>query len=56
MLKGVLVFAVTYVLTATRRLKIVRLDRAGAALVGAALAVGVGAVTPAEAGWRRSKC
>ena len=49
MLKGVLVFAVTYVLTATRRLKIVRLDRAGAALVGAALAVGVGAVTPAEA-------
>lgn len=49
MLRGVLVFAVTYVLTATRRLKFVRLDRAGAALVGACLAIAVGAVTPAEA-------
>jgi Na+/H+ antiporter NhaD/arsenite permease-like protein len=49
MLRGVLVFAVTYVLTASRRLKVVRLDRAGAALVGAVLAIGLGAVTPAEA-------
>ena len=49
MLRGVLVFAVTYVLTATRRLKFVRLDRAGAALVGACLAIALGAVTPAEA-------
>jgi Na+/H+ antiporter NhaD/arsenite permease-like protein len=49
MLRGTFVFAVTYVLTATRRLKFVRLDRAGAALVGAALAVAVGAVTPLDA-------
>jgi Na+/H+ antiporter NhaD/arsenite permease-like protein len=49
MLRGVVVFAVTYVLTASRRLKFVRLDRAGAALVGAVLAIAVGAVTPAEA-------
>ena len=49
MLKGLLVFALTYVLVATRRLKFARLDRPAGALVGAVLAVAVGAITPAEA-------
>jgi Na+/H+ antiporter NhaD/arsenite permease-like protein len=49
MLKGLLVFALTYVLIATRRLKLARLDRPAGALVGAVLAVAVGAVTPVEA-------
>ena len=49
MLKGLLVFALTYVLIATRRLTLARLDRPAGALVGAVLAVAVGAVTPAEA-------
>jgi Na+/H+ antiporter NhaD/arsenite permease-like protein len=49
MLKGLLVFALTYVLIATRRLKFARLDRPAGALVGAVLAVAVGAITPEEA-------
>jgi Na+/H+ antiporter NhaD/arsenite permease-like protein len=49
MLSGLLVFAVTYLLIATRRLKLARLDRPAGALVGAVLAVAVGAVTPEEA-------
>ncbi len=49
MLRGLIVFAITYVLVASRRHAFVRLDRAGAALVGAVLAVAVGAVTPADA-------
>lgn len=49
MLKGLLVFALTYVLVATRSLKFARLDRPAGALVGAVLAVAVGAVTPADA-------
>lgn len=48
-MRGVFVFAVTYVLVASRRLKVVRLDRPGGALVGAVLAVAIGAVTPEQA-------
>lgn len=46
---GVFVFAVTYALIAIRRLRIVKLDRPAGALVGAVLAVALGAVTPDEA-------
>ncbi len=49
MWRGVLVFGVTYVLVATRRLRFVEMDRASGALVGAVLAVAVGAITPEEA-------
>ncbi len=49
MLRGIFVFAVTYLLVGSRRLKFIRLDRAGAALVGAVLAVALGAVSPAQA-------
>lgn len=49
MWKGALVFAVTYVLVAARRLPYVRLDRPAGALVGAVLAVLIGALTAAEA-------
>ncbi len=47
--RGLLVFGVTYVLVATRRLRIVELDRPSSALVGAILAVAIGASTPEEA-------
>ncbi|MBX3189880.1 MAG: hypothetical protein KF819_22835 [Labilithrix sp.] len=46
---GIAVFGVTYVLVATRRLRIVKIDRPAGALIGAVLAVAVGASTPAEA-------
>jgi Na+/H+ antiporter NhaD/arsenite permease-like protein len=48
--KGVLVFGVTYVLVAGRRLRWLPIDRPAGALVGAVLAVGLGAVTATEAG------
>jgi Na+/H+ antiporter NhaD/arsenite permease-like protein len=50
MWKGVLVFAVTYVLVAGRRRRWAPLDRPGGALVGAVLAVALGASSPSEAG------
>ena len=60
MLRGLLVFAVTYLLVATRQLKFARLDRPAGAIVGAVLAVAVGAITPDEAAkaviTRRSCC
>jgi Na+/H+ antiporter NhaD/arsenite permease-like protein len=46
MLRGLVVFAITYVLVATRQLKFARLDRPAGAIVGAVLAVAVGAITP----------
>jgi Na+/H+ antiporter NhaD/arsenite permease-like protein len=49
MLRGLVVFAITYVLVSVRRLRFVRLDRPAGALVGAVLAVAVGAITPDEA-------
>lgn len=49
MWRGVLVFAVTYVLVASRRLRFVEIDRPAGALVGAVLAVALGAITPDEA-------
>lgn len=49
MLRGIIVFAITYVLVATRRLRIVKIDRPAGALTGAVLAVALGAVTPEEA-------
>lgn len=48
--KGLAVFGVTYVLVAGRRLRWLPIDRPSGALIGAVLAVAVGAVTPAEAG------
>ncbi len=47
--KGVVVFGITYVLVASRRLKFVRIDRPAGALIGAVLAVLLGASTPNEA-------
>jgi Na+/H+ antiporter NhaD/arsenite permease-like protein len=44
-----LIFAATYVVIALGRLPGLRLDRAGAALVGASLMVAVGALSPQEA-------
>jgi len=44
-----LIFTATYVVIALGRVPGLRLDRAGAALVGASLMVAVGALTPAEA-------
>jgi Na+/H+ antiporter NhaD/arsenite permease-like protein len=49
-IRGVFVFGVTYLLVASRRLRLARLDRAAAALVGAVLAVVLGAVSPEQAG------
>lgn len=49
MLRGLLVFAITYVLVSVPRLRLVRLDRPAGAIVGAVLAVAVGAVTADEA-------
>lgn len=47
--RGVLVFAITYVLVASRRLRVVRIDRPAGALTGAVLAVALGAVTAEQA-------
>lgn len=47
--KGVVVFGITYALVASRRLRVVRIDRPAGALIGAVLAVVLGASTPAEA-------
>lgn len=49
MVRGVIVFAITYALVATRRLRFVKVDRPAGALTGAVLAVALGAVTPAQA-------
>ena len=49
MWRGVLVFAITYVLVASRRLQIVKVDRPAGALVGAVLAVALGALTAEQA-------
>lgn len=49
MWRGILVFVVTYVLVATRRLRFVEMDRASGALIGAVLAVALGAITTDEA-------
>jgi Na+/H+ antiporter NhaD/arsenite permease-like protein len=49
MLRGLLVFAFTYVLVSAPRLRFVRLDRPAGAMVGAVLAVVSGAITPADA-------
>lgn len=49
MWRGILVFAITYVLVATRRLRVVRIDRPAGALTGAVLAVALGAVTAEQA-------
>ncbi len=48
-LRGVVVFAIAYVLVASQRLRIVKIDRPAGALVGAVLAVALGAVTPEQA-------
>ncbi|HVH45299.1 MAG TPA: SLC13 family permease, partial [Labilithrix sp.] len=50
MWKGLLVFGVTYVLVAGPRLRLLPLDRPAGALVGAVLAVALGALSPLEAG------
>jgi Na+/H+ antiporter NhaD/arsenite permease-like protein len=47
--RGVLVFAVTYVLVASRSLRFIKVDRPAGALIGAVLAVALGALTPEEA-------
>ncbi len=44
----VLVFAATYLLVATRRLAWLPIGRVGGALLGAAVMVGIGALTPAQ--------
>jgi len=49
-LRGIVVFAVTYVLVAARRLRFIAIDRPAGALIGAVLAVALGALTPGEAG------
>jgi Na+/H+ antiporter NhaD/arsenite permease-like protein len=49
-LRGIVVFGVTYFLVAGRRLRFLKIDRPAGALVGAVLAVALGALTPAEAG------
>lgn len=49
MVRGLIVFGITYLLVATRRLKFVRLDRPAGSIVGAVLAVALGAITPEEA-------
>jgi Na+/H+ antiporter NhaD/arsenite permease-like protein len=48
--KGIVVFAVTYVLIAGRRMRWLPIDRPAGALTGAVLAVALGASSPAEAG------
>src|SRR5262252_698687 len=48
-LAAVLIFAVTYVAVAIGKLPIYRIDRAGVALLGASLMVGLGVLTGDEA-------
>ncbi|MCW5832261.1 MAG: arsenic transporter [Labilithrix sp.] len=50
MWKGLVVFAVTYALVAGRRLRWLPIDRPSGALVGAVLAVALGAVSATDAG------
>ncbi len=49
MIPTILIFIATYVVVAIGRVPGLRLDRAGAALIGAALMVATGALAPAEA-------
>jgi Na+/H+ antiporter NhaD/arsenite permease-like protein len=49
MIATIAIFAATYVVVAVGRVPGLRLDRAGAALIGAALMVAAGALTPEEA-------
>lgn len=49
MLRGALVFAFTYLLVATRRLRWIKVDRAGGALLGAFVALALGELTFDEA-------
>ncbi len=49
MILTLVIFAATYVVVAIGRVPGLRLDRAGAALIGAALMVATGALSPAEA-------
>src|SRR6185436_13769168 len=46
---GVVVFAITYALIASLRMRWLRVDRPAGALIGAVLAIALGAVTPAQA-------
>jgi Na+/H+ antiporter NhaD/arsenite permease-like protein len=48
---GVVVFAITYALIASRHVRGLRIDRPASALIGAvlAIAIGLGAVTPTQA-------
>jgi Na+/H+ antiporter NhaD/arsenite permease-like protein len=50
MILGIVAFGVTYMLIAGRRLRWLPIDRASGALIGAAVAVAIGSVTPEEAG------
>lgn len=49
MWRGVLVFAITYLLVASRSLRVVKVDRPAGALIGAVLSVAFGALTADEA-------
>jgi len=49
MIATLIIFALTYAVVAVGRVPGLRLDRTGAALIGAALMVATGALTPAEA-------
>lgn len=49
MWRGVLVFAITYVLVAGKHHRAIKVDRPAGALIGAVLAVALGALTPDEA-------
>lgn len=49
MLPGIVVFALTYVLVASRRIRGLAVDRPAGALIGAVLAVAIGSTTPEEA-------
>src|SRR5262249_22714346 len=46
---GIVVFGITYVLIAARRIRWLPIDRPAGALIGALLAVALGAVSPAQA-------
>lgn len=49
MWKGILVFAITYALSTSQRLRFIRVDRPAGALTGAVFAVAVGAISADEA-------
>src|SRR5258708_27159612 len=49
MLLGSIAFGITYLLIATRRLRWIRIDRASGAIIGAVLAVAIGAISAEEA-------